>query len=441
MCLHITIEICTSNKNQTEIPIDDLYDGIKVLVRYIITKNKGRENMKKTTTKDWEIKTLEEVCEFISRGISPKYTESQGLVVVNQKCIRNHVVNLELTRLHDNNLKAVSSEKFIKNGDVLINSTGTGTLGRVAQVTEDIKATVDSHVTIVRPNTEIFDKRFFAWVLFSLEKEIEESGAGASGQTELSRDTVRNFIVSYPKDKKEQKRIVKILDEKFGVIEELRNITKQQMADSKELFESRLSDVILSNDSVDWMTVPIGEVADLKQGLAINAKTDYLIDPNGSLPLLRIKDLKHKTEEIFIDASKASKEVHVYPEDIIYSRTGQVGLVFKGFKGILHNNSFKVNPVKDVSRDYLFWYLQSKIFFDQVTHFAKRAAQPDISHKSFKTILFSYPKSIARQNKIAKELDQLSVKTKELETIFHQKIADLEELKKSYLADAFAGKL
>ena len=139
-----SIEICTSNKNQTEIPIDDLYDGIKVLVRYIITKNKGRENMKKTTTKDWEIKTLEEVCEFISRGISPKYTESQGLVVVNQKCIRNHVVNLELTRLHDNNLKAVSSEKFIKNGDVLINSTGTGTLGRVAQVTEDIKATVDS---------------------------------------------------------------------------------------------------------------------------------------------------------------------------------------------------------------------------------------------------------------------------------------------------------
>jgi type I restriction enzyme S subunit len=49
--------------------------------------------------------------------------------------------------------------------------------------------------------------------------------------------------------------------------------------------------------------------------------------------------------------------------------------------------------------------------------------------------------TLKEQQKTVKELDELSTKTKELETIFLRKIADLEELKKSYLADAFAGKL
>jgi type I restriction enzyme S subunit len=420
-----SIEICTSNKNQTEIPIDDLYDGIKVLVRYIITKNKGRENMKKTTTKDWEIKTLEEVCEFISRGISPKYTESQGLVVVNQKCIRNHVVNLELTRLHDNNLKAVSSEKFIKNGDVLINSTGTGTLGRVAQVTEDIKATVDSHVTIVRPNTEIFDKRFFAWVLFSLEKEIEESGAGASGQTELSRDTVRNFIVSYPKDKKEQKRIVKILDEKFGVIEKLRNITKKQIADAKELFESRLDEVY---SSPDYNFGNLGDSVNIKTG-KLNSNAAVV---GGDYP--------------FFTCSRQASQIDSYSFDcdavLLAGNNASADFNVKHYKGKFdaYQRTYVITVLNNAELDIRFVY---NLLLHGLAKFKESAVGAGTKFlkigmiQDFQLPLFT----LKEQKQIVKELDELSVKTKELETIFHQKIADLEELKKSYLADAFAGKL
>ena len=437
-----SIEICTSNKNQTEIPIDDLYDGIKVLVRYIITKNKGRENMKKTTTKDWEIKTLEEVCEFISRGISPKYTESQGLVVVNQKCIRNHVVNLELTRLHDNNLKAVSSEKFIKNGDVLINSTGTGTLGRVAQVTEDIKATVDSHVTIVRPNTEIFDKRFFAWVLFSLEKEIEESGAGASGQTELSRDTVRNFIVLYPKDKKEQKRIVKILDEKFGVIEELQNITKKQIADVKELFESRLGEVFSSPDA-SWHEVVFCDVCKI---------TSKLIDPKEK----KYENLVHvgagniiaETGEL-VNLKTAKEEKLISgkfifdTEMVLYSkiRPYLMKTVRPDFSGLCSADIYPLKPKDDVLiRDFLYYLLFSKQFTEYAIKGSARAGMPKVNREHMFAYSFFLP-GIKKQKQLVKELDELSKKTKELEATFLRKTADLEELKKSYLADAFAGKL
>ena len=403
--------------------------------------------MKKTTTKDWEIKTLGEVCNFhngLWKGKKPPY-ETVSVIRNTNFTKDGHLDDSDIAVLD------VEEKQFSKRqlayGDIVLEKSGGGPKQPVGRVIifdkKEGKYSFSNFTSVIRINSDsqlnfIYLHRFLYFLYISGYTEKLQNHT--TGIRNLDFAEYKNTKIPLP-PLPEQKRIVKILDEKFVRIDELQKITEQQIVDAKELFESCLSEIILSKDSVDWITAPIGEVSDLKQGLAINAKTDYLIDPNGSLPLLRIKDLKHKTAEIFIDAAKASKAVHVYPEDIIYSRTGQVGLVFKGFKGILHNNSFKVTPVKNVSRDYLFWYLQSKIFFDQVTHFAKRAAQPDISHKSFKTILFSYPKSIARQNKIAKELDQLSVKTKELETIFHQKIADLEELKKSYLADAFAGKL
>ncbi len=69
--------------------------------------------------------------------------------VLNQKCIRDHRVSLGPSRTHTTNVK---SEKVVRRGDVLVNSTGVGTLGRVAQFRSDMEqVTVDSHVTIIRP--------------------------------------------------------------------------------------------------------------------------------------------------------------------------------------------------------------------------------------------------------------------------------------------------
>ena len=110
----------------------------------------------------WEVKKLGEVCELINRGISPKYIEGNGFIVLNQKCIRDHKISLEQSRFHDSASKKVSSEKIIKKGDVLINSTGTGTLGRVAQVRDELSnVIVDSHITIVRPLQNLFFNDFF----------------------------------------------------------------------------------------------------------------------------------------------------------------------------------------------------------------------------------------------------------------------------------------
>ena len=167
---------------------------------------------------DWEVKTLGEVCEMIKRGIAPKYSEQEGLCVINQKCVRDHLIDFSLSRRHEFEKKKVPEERIVKIGDVLVNSTGVGTLGRVAQIREETEeaATVDTHVTIVRPIPGKFYLDFFGYMLVMIEEEIKTSGEGASGQTELARKTLsEKFHVKYPNSIAEQERIVGILDEAF----------------------------------------------------------------------------------------------------------------------------------------------------------------------------------------------------------------------------------
>ena len=163
----------------------------------------------------WNTLALQNTCSLISRGISPKYLEAGGVRVLNQKCIRNHKIDFSLARRHDILKKGVKQERFIQKGDVLINSTGHGTLGRVAQVRDEPEepTTVDSHVTIVRPMAEFFYMDYFGFSTIFIEDKIKAAGQGTSGQTELSKTKLKEeFYVSFPEDFKEQQRIVAKLD-------------------------------------------------------------------------------------------------------------------------------------------------------------------------------------------------------------------------------------
>ena len=148
-----------------------------------------------TVPENWEDTTLENITTLITRGIAPKYSDNSDQTVVNQKCIRNHTIDLSLARTHTP--KAIN-EKWLKFGDLLINSTGDGTLGRVAQVWFAPKAlTVDSHVTIVRLAREELIFYIGLWGILH-EKEIESLHTGSTGQTELPRDRVKMLKLLLP---------------------------------------------------------------------------------------------------------------------------------------------------------------------------------------------------------------------------------------------------
>lgn len=145
--------------------------------------------------KEWYNVTLADITSLITRGIAPKYSEDSNQTVINQKCIRNHIIDLSLTRTHT---PKTINEKWLQYGDLLINSTGTGTLGRVAQVWFEPKnLTVDSHITIVRPASENLIFYIGLWGILH-EKEIESLHTGSTGQTELPRERVKAIELLLP---------------------------------------------------------------------------------------------------------------------------------------------------------------------------------------------------------------------------------------------------
>ena len=143
----------------------------------------------------WEVKKLADLTAYLGRGISPKYDDDGDSIVINQKCIRDQRLSLEPVRRQ---MKPIPDEKQLRFGDVLINSTGVGTLGRVAQVYEDHdRCTVDTHVTIVRPKAGA-DVDFFGCTLLLKQEAFERLGIGATGQTELSRTAIGEVRIPVP---------------------------------------------------------------------------------------------------------------------------------------------------------------------------------------------------------------------------------------------------
>lgn len=145
----------------------------------------------------WIIKELGSLCSLLNRGITPKYIENGGVLVLNQKCIRNFKIDASKGRRHDQKKKAITAKEVFV-GDILINSTGTGTLGRIAQITHlTEQTTVDSHITIVRANDElspIYIGQYMRWI----QPTIEALGEGSTGQTELSRSKLASLKLTNP---------------------------------------------------------------------------------------------------------------------------------------------------------------------------------------------------------------------------------------------------
>lgn len=140
---------------------------------------------------------VESVAIALTRGVAPKYTDSSDeLTVLNQKCIRYGRVNLEPSRLTLR--EKVKPPKLLQLNDVLVNSTGVGTLGRVARWTSDLDATVDSHITIVRFNEDKVDPVCAGFAMLRAQPEIEAMGEGSTGQTELRRSQVGELELTLP---------------------------------------------------------------------------------------------------------------------------------------------------------------------------------------------------------------------------------------------------
>lgn len=177
----------------------------------------------------WEWVRLGEVCIFLSRGRSPKYAEISDIPVFAQKCnLKEGGVSLNKAKFLDPETLDSWNEIYkLLEGDVLINSTGTGTVGRVRLFKNEYLGkytfTVpDSHVTVVRTSDSVMsDYVFHVLSSFAIQKYFSDNLAGSTNQKELYINIVHDLCFPLP-PLAEQHRIVEKIEELLPLIDEMK---------------------------------------------------------------------------------------------------------------------------------------------------------------------------------------------------------------------------
>ena len=205
----------------------------------------------------WLWVRMEAISEYIQRGKGPKYAESGKVRVVSQKCVQRSGLNLNAARfVDDNSLDGYQDERYIRENDILWNSTGTGTVGRAIVVEKQQSPIVaDSHVTIIRALAaephHILNYISSPSVQQRIEPNHENSlVSGTTKQVELNSASVKSLAVPLPPIN-EQHRIVQKVDELMALCDRLEQQTSDQIAAHDTLVDTLLGTLTQSENATE----------------------------------------------------------------------------------------------------------------------------------------------------------------------------------------------
>ncbi|MBR1600074.1 MAG: restriction endonuclease subunit S, partial [Alphaproteobacteria bacterium] len=178
----------------------------------------------------WRWCRLSNICNYIQRGKSPKYTELKKYPVISQKCVRWSGLDMQPAKfIIEESLKKYEEVRFLRDNDILWNSTGTGTVGRATIYNSQLNpfniAVADSHVTVLRP---MFVESLYIYDFIMsphIQVGFEDLCDGSTNQKELSLTTVSEFLIPLP-PVDEQKRISEVVENIFLYLDNLESIIK-----------------------------------------------------------------------------------------------------------------------------------------------------------------------------------------------------------------------
>lgn len=172
----------------------------------------------------WSWVRLDYICSYIHRGKSPKYSDKMKYPVVAQKCNQWSGFSLEKAKfIEPQSISSYSNEQFLEDEDLMWNSTGLGTLGRMAiyysQLNPYELAVADSHVTVIRPYKQYVKPEYLYFYFSSntVQSVIEDKSDGSTKQKELATKTVKVYLVPLP-PLEEQQRIIKKVNEVTSIM-------------------------------------------------------------------------------------------------------------------------------------------------------------------------------------------------------------------------------
>ena len=190
----------------------------------------------------WEVRRLKTLFNYISRGITPNYVEQSNCRVVNQATFSKGFFDRDNQRF---TVAMEYNDSFVRNGDILMASTGGGVLGKVYYFEgQEENNVADSHVTIIRTNNKEVNGKFY-YYLFSTQYDMINAvmAKGSTNQTELQRQELTSLFVPVS-TRKEQDEIVKHLDTLSEQIETIIVQYRNQISLLQERKQIVINDVV-----------------------------------------------------------------------------------------------------------------------------------------------------------------------------------------------------
>ena len=333
-------------------------------------------------TSKWHEVPLRDLVGYISKGIAPSYADDETdttIRVLNQKCNRNYQISYSESRLHDTAKKKVPAERYVKRDDILINSTGAGTAGRIAQIgAVPCDTTVDGHMIILRANEKVM-QRYLGYALKAHQREVLQLDEGSTGQTELNRERLLDEIrICYPESFSEQEEIVLMLesiDHKTLINKKINDNLQQQAA-------------ALFANFYDHAETEVGftEIIQiLGGGTPKTGESSYW---NGNVPFFTPKDVGSpytlSTEKTITEEGLAHCNSRLYPVNTVFvTARGTVGKV--GLPGVpmAMNQSCYALVGKETYQLLVYFYTLKAV--DRLKHKASGAVFDAITTRDFES--------------------------------------------------------
>ena len=363
-----------------------------------------------------------------------------GVPLVNPINIVGESIVPDPSKLISDATKRRLSNYVLQEGDVVVGRRGE--IGRCAVVGPNEKGWVcGTGSFFIRPLTTL-DSQFLAHLIRSngYREKLEQLSTGATMKN-LSNTALADLAISVP-PLPEQQRIVGILDEAFEGIVTAKANAEKNLQNARALFESHLQSVFTQRGE-GWVEKKLSEVC---------AITSTLVDPRKD----EFRDLIHvgagnieSQTGVFVELKTAREEglisgKFLFAESmVLYSkiRPYLMKVARPDFNGLCSADMYPLAPLlNEITRDYLFHLLLSKGFTDYAIQGSARAGMPKVNREHLFEFKVWLP-DVKKQKELAANLDDLHEETQRLESLYQQKLAVLDALKKSLLHQAFAGKL
>ena len=303
---------------------------------------------------------------------------------------------------------------------------------------------VNNHAHVLRPiRTILLDE----WIVYFLNfSDLEEYVTGMT-VPKLNQGNLKKILIPLP-PLPQQKQIVATLDKAFAAIDTAKANAEQNLKNAKELFENTLQILF---DNKDWENKKLGEVASFKNGMNFTKSS-----VGQSIEIVGVKNFKNKfwvpfkeLEKVTLDGDM-SEEYQLKRGDILTVRSnGNPKLIGRTLladevNGNVSHSGFtiriRLNP-NSLLPVFLCHYLKTSRARKELVDSGNGVGIKSLNQGSLSSLMIPCPKSEEEQKLIVNKIEGFSKQTKKLEAIYTQKIADLEELKKSVLQKAFSGQL